>query len=488
MKRIISFVLCLCMLAATFVMISACAEKEKGPNKGGDDVVVDKEDNYMVGLYDFGGETITFPIFGEDAWYLGVEEKVGETVEDAVYDRDRTVEDRLNVKIECVYHGSFAGFQEDIRKVLQAGDDDYDVIFGQQANDINLCLDGYLLDLNNLEQYNAGGILNFEGDHWNDEYMEYYEYGNARYWLSGGFFVPLLGYVYCMYVNKNLYDKNFTESYGDIYDLAYNGKWTLDVMAQMCSTIYSDVNSNDKLDAGDIVGWQYASASSCLMMGFLMGAGLEASSKNSDGTINFQITADNNSNVNVIQKLYNTFNSTPGMAFNKSVTPSGQSQFIEGNQLFFGGTFEHLNSFREMQDDFYIIPMPKLKESQADYRSAIDDNNMIIGIPNCCTSIEASAATIELLAYLSERNVNSAYYNEALKYKFTRDDRAAEMIDFITAHMCTDFVFIWEKWIFGEHWLRYGLSPNPVSDIRKKQSGWVDKFNETINILDGVGK
>ena len=82
MKRIISLILALCMLTATFVLITACAEKED--NKKNDNVDVEnKEDNYMVGEYDFGGEMITFPIFGGEPWYLDVEEKVGETVEDA---------------------------------------------------------------------------------------------------------------------------------------------------------------------------------------------------------------------------------------------------------------------------------------------------------------------------------------------------------------------------------------------------------------------
>ena len=83
--------------------------------------------------------------------------------------------------------------------------------------------------------------------------------------------------------------------------------------------------------------------------------------------------------------------------------------------------------------------------------------------------------------------VNDAYYNEALKYKFTRDDRAADMIDFITSCMCTDFVFIWERWIFGEHWLRYdGINNNPVSLIKKEEKGWLKTFNDTIATLEGI--
>ena len=486
MKRIISLVLVLVMIAATFALVSCAKDKEKDPIEDGPGT---EKDTYMIGEYNFEGKTITIPIFGnEDTWYIDVEEKVGETVEDAVYERDKLAESILNIDIQGVYMPEFDQFKSEIRKVLMAGDSDFDVIMGQQANQIDLCLEGYMLDLNNLAEYGAGGILNFEGDHWNDTYMKYYEYGNARYWLSGGFFIPLLSFVYCTYVNKTLYDKNFLETYGDIYDLAYEGKWTIDKMAEMSSTIYSDVNTNDKLDAGDIVGWNYASASSCLMMGFLMGVGLEASSVNADGSINFQVTSSHKANIDRIQKLFSTFTGTRGMSFNKNATPSGISEFIAGNQLFFGGLFEHLNSFREMQDDFYIIPMPKYNEAQASYRSAIDDNNMIIGIPNCCEDVVASAAAIELLAYLSERDVNDLYYEEALKYKFTRDDKAADMIDFINDQWCTDFVFIWERYIFGEHWLRYNIVNNPVSQINKKQENWVKTFDETIAKLDSVGK
>ena len=146
MKKLISFILVMVMLMAAFALVS-CSDKEKKKDGGVNDISGDAEDNYMVGQYDFEGAVITFPIFGgEGTWYLGVEEKIGETVEDAIYERDKTTEARLNIDIDCVYMPNFEEYKAEIRKVLMAGDGDYDVIMGQQANQIDLCLEGYLLD------------------------------------------------------------------------------------------------------------------------------------------------------------------------------------------------------------------------------------------------------------------------------------------------------------------------------------------------------
>jgi len=79
-------------------------------------------------------------------------------------------------------------------------------------------------------------------------------------------------------------------------------------------------------------------------------------------------------------------------------------------------------NLRDMEDDFKIIPIPKLDENQQNYNSRIHDSLTIYGMPITAIGQEdAVSATLEAMASESYRLVTLAYYESALKVKFTRD-------------------------------------------------------------------
>ena len=134
-----------------------------------------------------------------------------------------------------------------------------------------------------------------------------------------------------------------------------------------------------------------------------------------------------------------------------------------------------------MPDDFYLIPCPKLDSKQEAYRAAMSDGNHLMGISFTCENIPATTATLELMAYFNKKMVEDVYYEEALKYKFSRDDDTPEMIELVHNSVYVDFVLIWEKYLFGEHWIRYsGYNKNIASSIEKKQSTWLTTFDDTV--------
>ena len=481
MKRIICFILCLIMVMSTVALVS-CAEKET--NKGGDEVEEGpKDDTYLTG-YDFEGAVIKFAIAcGEKGNPLNnayrscmVEEKTGDSVVDAIYDRNQIIKSRLNVEIEVIVCTSNTQFTPTVEPALLAGDDEYDWLWGQQANDIDLCLQGYVYDLNKLGDRS---LVDPDAEWWAAEYMDYYQYKNEMYWLSGPLCLNYTGGASCVFVNSTLYDANIDPTYGDIYDLVRAGNWTIDEFAAMSSMIYKDVNSNEKLDEGDIIGSSFSS--SWAIMQLLGGVGVECSTRNPDGSITFDINTKNDKYISSMQKTYNLFNQTTGI--NNST--KWACYFADGAQLFRYGSVSTMSGFREMEDDFYVVPTPKLDKEQPEYRAIMSDGNNLMGLAYTCQNIEAATATLELMAYFTDQMVTDLYYDEVLKYKYSRDDSTAEMVDLVTDSIYTDFVLIWEKYLWDEHWLRYkGYGPSVVSTIRKSESSWIQRFNETLAKLD----
>ena len=486
MKRIICFVLCLVMMLGTIALVS-CAEKEKSNNSGNSTVTPDEPDTYLEDL-DFDGAVIKFALSSaEDPLALGhiscyVEEKNGDTVVDALYDRNEEVKRRLNVEIEVVATSNHTKFTETVKPSLMAGDDEYDWLWGQQANDIDLCLDGYIYDLNTLGS--DVNYVNDEAEWWATHYMDLYQYKTERYWLSGPLCLGYAGGADCIFVNSRLYEANFGASYGNIYDFVREGKWTLDEMAKMSSTIYQDLDNDNKLSDADIFGTRF-NCSWCIMR-LLIGAGLECSTRNADGSITFGISHTNDKYISLVQKVVNTMSNTEGLVNNKSNWGSNEP-FTNGNQLFLFGSLSTMQNLREMEDDFYLIPLPKLDMNQTEYRASMQDSNQIMGLAYTCQNIPAATATLELMAYLSHKNVNGLYFDEVLKYKYSRDDNTAEMVQLIHDSVYTDFVLVWELWLFDTHWLRYdGFIANPASQAKKKVDAWTKRFEETLQKLEGV--
>jgi len=310
--------------------------------------------------------------------------------------------------------------------------------------------------------------------------MDYYQYKDEVYWLSGPLCLNYTGGASCVFVNTTLYEANIAPTYGNIYDLVRAGKWTIDDFAAMSSLVYKDVNGDEKLNEGDVIGSVFSS--SWAIMQLLGGVGVECSTRNADGTITFDITSTNSKYVDTMQKTYNLFDQAVGINNNLS---NWTCYFVNGTQLFRFSSISTMSGFREMEDDFYLIPCPKLDLNQPDYRSIMTDGNSLMGLAYTCQNIEAATATLELMAYFNDQMVTDLYFDEVLKYKYSRDDDTAEMVQLVTDSIYTDFVLIWERWIWDAHWLRYnGYGRGTVSMMKKSESNWIKRFNETLAKLD----
>ena len=482
MKRIISLFLA---IATLVLIVSACAEKEPNKKPNGDNGNETGTITWPQTLpedLDLGGADIKFVVSDADNQTLSersiyVEEDDGDIVNTEIYNRNKRIEERLNCTITLV-EALQSGIQGTVTPSLMAGDDDYDVLGGRQHDDIDLCLDGYCLNLNDLAEYDAD-YIDIKQPWWGTEYIDRMTYRDQLYWITGVLSLRYISGANCIYVNSELYQKFVVEKHGDIYDIVKNGNWTLDLMSEMASLAYVDDNGNDKSDLGDTFGF-FIHSGSDMPDAFAYASGIRYSYEDADGTIVFNLSDRNADYISFIDKMYNIFQAE------YSFKPTTGLNFEDGKLLLAPGRIQYAElKYREIAHDFYIVPLPK-NDVSSEYVTTIHDGNLMFAISYCTPQVAQTAAVLEAMAFESYYKVMPAYYDMALKYKYTRDDDAADMMDLIRNSITTDFGFIWGGTIGCLRFTRAQLEGGVASNLRKAQGTWFTNFDKLIESLDKV--
>ena len=146
--------------------------------------------------------------------------------------------------------------------------------------------------------------------------------------------------------------------------------------------------------------------------------------------------------------------------------------------------------FRDMSDNYAILPPPMLDENQEFYNSCIHDSCTIFCVPITVSNTTAVSAVLEALSAESARLVSPAYYNQALKVKYTRDSDAGDMIDLIYSHISTDFAFLYSSALSNmAHIFRSNISSKNeslASSIAKQEKAWNKTLERFVEKLDEV--
>ena len=268
------------------------------------------------------------------------------------------------------------------------------------------------------------------------------------------------------------------------------GIWTIDKMYELTSGVYVDANADTKVDANDTLG--LALIYNDLIDG--MCAGLMVEFGNLDEEGNPYISLNNERTYTAYDKLYKLTYGNPGFiqpSTDDSVTL--MTKYNEGRYMMTcNKLYQSAIYLREMEDDFKIIPLPKLDETQDRYNTRIHDSVTLFGMPiTAIGQADAISASLEALASESYKVVSPAYYETALKVKFTRDSDSGRMIDLISQNVSTDFVTLYSNALSDiNHFFRNNLSSGVesiASKFKSSQKVWdkiTQKFLEAFEDIE----
>ena len=356
-----------------------------------------------------------------------VEEATGDQLNDAIFDRQTAVEERLNLKIE-----ETTGANTDAaRSAIQAGDGSYKLVNARNVYTVQYASNGlgYLWsDVKNID---------LTKNYWYDSINKNLTLANKTFTAAGAYNLTSFDFTHVLLFNKQLVDDLTLEN---PYELVRNGQWTWDKFIEFGAKATNDVNGDGKMTLDDTFG--YLSAAKQIPACFLEGIGVQFLAKDpATDTPVFALSSDTRF-VDTFTKLFEIFWDS-GMWYpeesNVNVPDSSQTLFSQNQALMMNSTFFYVQGLREMDADFGVLPYPKYDAEQKDYLSRIEGCELPL-IPACLSQEDAdmTGAFLEAMASHSHKNTIPVYYEIYLKTKLSRDSESAEMFDLIFANRIFD--------------------------------------------------
>ena len=451
LTRALALLLCTLMLVGA---VTACGGKEDTPvndpaatttaAQGGEEVTTTapvteeieiSRENYPDSLPEdlkFEGKTFHFMVRGDSERrdeYIA-DQITGEIINDATFAREATVEDRFGIDLVWV-EVPHSDVVTTVRASLNSGLMDFDLLASETDHIVTLGAEGFFMN------WIDAPYIDFEKPWWNPEsnMVESLSINGKLYGITGDISRLFVQKHFVCYFNKEIMANYPTIS--NLYDLVLEGKWTIEKMTEYGALVKEDLNGNQKMDIQDRYG--FASYYATPFDNWIIALGQRTITKNAEGVPEFRM--DDPDMVDLCELLTEIYRSDT-----TCLAPGNRAEttkfFAEGHCLFTVGGFEWASGMRDMTNDFGMIPYPMLNEDQDGYYTGYSDvGASCVAIAAIHPDKEFVCAVTEALAAESYRKVTTAYFETALKEKYSRDSQSSQMLDMIREGIVFDFGF-----------------------------------------------
>ncbi len=433
-----------------------------------EEVVITRE-NYPDSLPEdlkFEGKTFNFMVRGDSARRdeFIADSVTGEIINDATIAREQVVEDRFGIQIEWV-EVAHDDVVTNVRASLNSGMMDFDLLASETDHIVTLGAEGFFMN------WVDAPYIDFEKPWWNPEsdMVDSLSINGKLYGITGDISRLFVQKHFVCYFNKEIM-ANYP-SIPNLYDLVLEGKWTIEKMTEYGALVKEDLNGNQQMDIQDRYG--FASYYATPFDNWIIALGQRTITKNEQGIPEFRM--DDPKMIDLCELLTEIYTSDT-----TCLAPGNRAEttkfFAEGHCLFTIGGFEWASGMRDMTNDFGMIPYPMLNEDQDGYYTGYSDvGASCVAIANIHPDKEFACAVTEALAAESYRKVTTAYFETALKEKYSRDSQSSQMLDMIRDGIVFDFGFYYGSQL-----------DNPDTIMRSAVSGGKNNYTSLYKTLSRI--
>ena len=358
------------------------------------------------------------------------EEPPEDIVDDAIYKRNKLVEEMYGITITAT-ESSSNDYEIDALNSILAGDDAYDVIFPHSRAAFTYAVQGAVYNINDIE------AIHTEKPWWSQDIIDSCDVNGHLYVLDGDISMHRLSFAMCMYFNKRIFDEL---GFDYPYEAVLDGDWTFDEFAYYAKKGGSDLNGDGVMDPEtDQYGFYCQEWGAPIEI--LYTGGQKIYDKNEEGVL--ELTLYSNKTVEIFDEFFSLMDNEACFLHltNDPKNYDGPNLFSEGRAMIAGDNLGSAKGFRNMDDDFGIIPYPKFDEDD-EYATIVNGHAHLLVIPTTVEDVERTGSIIEALCAIGSRDVVPAFYDVSLKTKYARDEESEAMMDIIKDSVVYDIGYV----------------------------------------------
>lgn len=422
---------------------------------------------------DFGGETVNLLYWSDvENQEFEAEEMTGELVNDSIYQRNASTEDRLGITYNWIgtpgNGGNIDGYVGKVRESQMAGDAAYDILASYSRSIAACMVNGFLT---NLE---SAAYLDYEKPWWPDNLLEESMINDRLYFVSGDISTNALHMMYCVYFNKQLLiDYNLENP----QDLVLADQWTLDKLIEMTSNVYQDTNGNAKKDVEDFFGLVLTSYHNDA---FYTGSDLKLVEKDDEKVLKISDDFYSEKTVDLLLKL-SAWENTDDVFNNDSY----EQAFTDNHALFIVNRAHYASKALRTADISYgIVPVPKYDEDQQNYRTVMGNPVTLYGVSMSCQKKDICTAVLECMGSYGYRLTTPAIFENNMKVRYSDDDVNAQMYDIVRESISFELGRFLNKYLADITDIFFqqitNTSPNWASTVEKKRESLTKKMEDVV--------
>jgi hypothetical protein len=430
--------LCAILLCSIFIFISGCSDSSESENDDKTEETSTEAESVYDGpeIVELNGFEFITTVPNNEIYYRDVysEEEVGEALNDTVYRRNMTIEDRYDIKltVNITDTSTDTDVIKYVSDCVNAGEDFSSIVLGNTQEASAMTTGRYLLNFNDIES------INLSNSWWDQDIANTLTVSGKTFMTVGDMLNLSVGMCHARVFNKRLLQDAGVEF---PYQAVRDGDWTVDKLISSSKTITNDINGDGEIKLNeDIIG--YAGIDVNCFVDMIYACGGTVTQKNSDGVPELALNSEKTvAIIDLARRLFSEKYTVVSAAQYKDYMAS----FSNGLAGFLDIAVNDITQFRGMDDDFGIVPPPKFDEEQDSYRCLINGYGTFITIPvTASESAENIGIVLEGLMYESSVNVLPVYYETVIQNKYARDAESVEMLEIIRNNRTTDFSYVYQ--------------------------------------------
>ena len=432
-----TFAMLLAALLLTVSALTACGGGESAEETAGEttaqaaETTAETEETKYVADYlpDVTYDGYQYRIISYDEYPAHVEELTGEVIDDAIFARNTLIEETYDIEIlqELYPFTEYTKVTDLMTNAGRAQSDDFDLATLVFRGAYYAVLEGTAPAASSLP------IADLTQP-W------YIQSTNDGLTIDG---VTLLGFT-AFDSNPGgtglIFNKDIITDLGldNPYDLMDEGTWTSENMYKMAEAAINDLNGDGQMTADDRFGfiteWDRMSMVAYAGTGNLLVDiidGIPVASQSEALIDAFTMAVEYCSLPGFMLDTFQEYGTA------ESSRVQGRELFKQGGGLFICTGTSSLTTMGDMESDYGLVPFPKWTEEQDRYYTMFDID--IITVPlSCSQDLERVCVIKEALAVESLNINHPAYYENALKNRYLRDEKSLEMLEIITSSVVPD--------------------------------------------------